>query len=291
MDRPLPYPSFPAERHGPPWSASGGPVSAMDALIGRLLVEAGRAASSRFGAANATRKADGTPVTDADREAEAVLLAGLVAAFPEDGIEAEEGGLRAGGPRRWFVDPLDGTASFSEGLAYWGPCLAAVEGDRTLVGALWLPRIHEYYFFEAAQGAFRNGAPLPPLPPDDRAPDRLSVLYVPSRLHAGARIDWPGKLRCLGSVAAHLSLVAAGCGAAALVPSGWRPWDTAAGLALIHAVGGRAVLADGQPLDPARHAGLPFAAGAPAALRWLSAPGRIEPVARERAHPQHPPRT
>lgn len=290
MDRPLPYPSFPAERYDPPWSASGAPISAMDAVLGPLLLEAGAAVSRRFGAGTAHRKADGTPVTEADHEAQEILISGLAAAFPEDGVEAEEGGRRHGGPRRWFVDPIDGTASFSEGLAYWGPCVAALEDGATVVGALWLPRIREYYFFEAGAGAFRNGAALPPLATDGPDPGRLSVLYVPSRLHAGARVDWPGKLRCLGSVAAHLALVAAGCGLAALIPAGWQPWDTAAGLALIHAVGGRAVLANGQPFDPARHVGLPFAAGTPAALRWLSAPGRIELVTPERAHPQHPSR-
>lgn len=246
----------------------------MDAMLGPLLLRAGAEASARFGDPAVERKGDGTPVTGADHAAQALLVASLRDAFPEDGIRAEEDVAHEGGPRTWVIDPLDGTAAYSEGLAHWGPCLARLEGQEAQVGALWMPRIREYYYFERGLGAFRNGAPLPPLTARG-APGRLSVLYVPSRLHAGARLDWPGKLRCLGSIAAHLALVAAGCASAVLVPAGWQHWDTALGLALIEGVGGSAMLPDGQRLDLSRHGGLPFAAGAPDALAWLSAPGRI----------------
>ncbi len=285
MSSPLPYPRFDPERHPPPWSIGGRAASEADAFLGELLLLAGEEASGRFGDPSPLRKKDGTPVTTADRAAQDVLIAGLLARFPGDGIQAEEDVERAGGPRTWIIDPIDGTAAYSEGLAHWGPCVAALEGGRASLGALWMPRIREYYYFEAGLGAFRNGAPLPRLRPLG-APGRLSVLYVPSRLHAGARVDWPGKLRCLGSVAAHLCLVAAGCASATLVPAGWRLWDTALGLALIEAVGGSAVLPDGRPLDPALHVGLPFAAGTPEALAWLSEPGRIalsRPDPRDRA--------
>lgn len=279
---PLPYPRFPPERFAPPWSATGAPASALDALLAPLLMRAGEVAVSRFGAAQVRRKDDGTPVTDADLAAQAILLDGILAAFPRDGVEAEEDARREGGPRLWSIDPLDGTAAFSEGLAYWGPCVAALERDRVVAGALWLPRVREYYFLEAGLGAFRNGAPLNPLPKDPaREPCRLSVLYIPSRLHAGARLDWPGKARCLGSSAAHLALVAAGSAAAALVPPGWKRWDTALGLALIEAVGGGAMLPDGRALDPVAHEGQPFVVGDVGALSWLTTPGRLRPLTAE----------
>lgn len=274
----LPYPCFPPERHAAPWSASGGPVSPLDRVLGELLVRAGEAATRRFGAPTVTRKEDGTPVTDADTAAEALLVEGLRAAFPGDAVTAEEGGGHEGGRRLWVVDPLDGTAAFSEGLAHWGPVVAAIEGGEVVAGALYLPRLREYYFVERGGPAYRNGAPLPPLSQDGaRRPGSLSVLYVPSRMHAGATLDWPGKARCLGSVAAHLALVAAGSGAGALIPPGWRPWDTAAGLALIEAVGGRALTADGQPLHLLDHAGQAFVVGDAGAVAWLSQPGRVIP--------------
>lgn len=275
MNAPLPYPSFPPERFAPPWSATGAAVSELDATLGELLQAAGREATARFGSAGIIAKEDGTPVTSADHAAQELLVHGLGERFPEDGLMGEEDVSRAGGRRTWHIDPIDGTAAYSEGLAHWGPCVALTEEGQVQAGALWMPRIREYYFFEQGQGAFRNGAPLPQLG-SGLPPGRLSVLYVPSRLHAGARLSWPGKLRCLGSIAAHLALVAAGCASAVLVPAGWRLWDTALGLALIKAVGGSAVLPDGRPLDPVLHAGSPFAAGAQSALAWLSEPGHLE---------------
>lgn len=272
----LPYPRFPEESFAPPWSATGRPASALDALLGALLKRAGDLALSRFGAPMVERKADGTPVTNVDRDVEALIVAGLREAFPEDAVEAEEGGGCAGGARTWVVDPLDGTAAYSEGLAHWGPVVAAIEGGVVVAGAIYLPRLREYYFVERGLGAFRNGAPLPPLSRDaEAAPTSLSVLYVPSRLHAHAELRWPGKARCLGSLASHLALVAAGAAAGALIPAGWRAWDTAAGLALIEAVGGRALAVDGQPFDLHDHAGQAFVVGHAGAVAWLAKPGRV----------------
>lgn len=270
----VPYPTLPPDLYGPPWAATGQSCSALDAALGPLLVRAGQEALSRFGRSDATRKGDGSPVTEADAAAQDVLVAGLRALFPDDSILAEEGYALHQGPRTWMVDPLDGTAAFSEGLAHWGPVVARTQAGTADLAALYLPRLREYYYVERGVGAFRNGAPLPTLPQERRL-SRLSVLYVPSRLHAGANLDWPGKTRCLGSVGAHLALVAAGAGSAALIPPGWQAWDTAAGLALIEAVGGAAVLPDGTPLLPDAHAGLPFLAGELSALGWLTQPGRL----------------
>ena len=89
------------------------------------------------------------------------------------------------------------------------------------------------------------------------------------------RLHWPGKCRSLGSIAAHLALVAAGSASAALIPAGWQPWDTACGLALIHSVGARAETFSGQPLHIEQHIGQPFIAGLPSAVEWLRQPGRL----------------
>lgn len=248
-----------------------------------MLSEAGEALLERFDGpshdlSTVRRKRDGSPMTEADQAAERILAAALAAAFPADGIVGEETGRRAQGARTWVVDPLDGTASFTEGLAHWCATVARLDErpDGTLlpaVGAIWLPRLREYYFVESGLGAFRNGRPLPPLERPRLA--RYEVLFVPSRLHARARLDWRGKARSLGSIAAHLALVSAGAAVAALVPAGWHAWDGAAGLALIEAVGGRAALTDGSPLTLPLHEGRPFVAGAPAAVEYLLEPGRI----------------
>ncbi len=226
----------------------------------------------RFRLISATHKEDGSPVTEADRAAEAVLVAGISAAFPADGLRSEEGAARSGGRRCWFIDPIDGTSAFLEGLAYWGPTVGLVEGGESRFGALWLPRLGDYFHCEDGT-AWLNDIPLSRLV--DREPSRRQILYIPSRLHAHVRLDWPGKCRSLGSVASHLCMVAAGSAAAALIPSGWHPWDTAGGLALIQSVGAHAETFDGQPLDIERHAGQPFIAGLPSAIQWLRQPGRL----------------
>lgn len=258
-----------------PWTETGTPASPLDAALGPLLVAAGREAMSHFRRATRTLKPDNSVVTEADHASERVLVEGLAARFPADAILAEEGQARPGGPALWVVDPLDGTAAFTEGLAYWGPTAGRLLDGRVAAGALWLPRIGEYYFGELGVGAFRGGTRLPRTPWAGGRPGANDVLYVPSRLHAGAELDWPGKARCLGSVATHLCLVAAGAACGALIGPGWRRWDVAAGLALLHQVGGLARLPDGQDLDVGLHEGQAFMAGSPDATAWLAAPGRV----------------
>ena len=104
------------------------------------LMEAALAAAHAAGAAAlrhwradlaVERKADGSPVTAADREAERAARAWIEARFPTDGILGEElGEVRAGAARRWVLDPIDGTVSFVRGVPLWGSLVAVLEGER-----------------------------------------------------------------------------------------------------------------------------------------------------------------
>lgn len=236
-----------------------------------------------FGGGHPRRKTDGSWLTDADLAAEAVLLEAIHAGWPEDTILSEERGAIAGGPdARWVVDPLDGTSAFTEGLAHWGPAVARLVRDgadeRLDFGAIYLPRLGEHFHVEGGIGWF-NGAVLPPL--DATAIPR--VVYLPSAFHRHFNVEFAGKARCLGGTAAHLALVARGSALAAIVAPGWSIWDTAAGLALIESVGGRAIrLPQGglgpAPLDPFRDTGAAFVAGEATAVAELTAPGRIAPL-------------
>ena len=262
--------------NGPP-PLPGAPTSPLDATLRPLLSAAGASLRHHFGRVTAERKADGTAVSIADRAAEAILVAGLRAAFPHDAIRGEEGGgAGSDGAHTWYIDPLDGTAAFLEGLPTFCTVLARVDpAGQTTAGALYLPRVDEYFFFEAGQGAFHDGRPLPPLRPGRLGRD--AILNIPSRLHAHGTLDWPGKCRCLGSTAYHLALVATGAAAGALVGPGWMPWDTAAGFGLIRAAGGQIRQLDGSPLDLHADLGAPFIAGTPAAVDWLAGTGRLAP--------------
>lgn len=218
------------------------------------------------------RKADATLVTDADLAVERIVLAGLAKRFPRDAVRSEEqGGALIRGESGWVVDPIDGTSAFTEGLAHWGPTVARVGPSGVELGALVLPRTGEWFAVEGDR-AWANGVRLGPID-DQRSP---AVLYLPSRFHAHFRVDFRGKARCLGGTAAHLALIARGSARAAIVAPGWALWDTAAGLALINAVGGVALrLPDGLPLDPVADEGAPFVAGTPGTVAALVAPGRL----------------
>lgn len=104
-------------------------------------------------------KADGSPVTIADREAERVARDWLEARFPRDGILGEElGTTRPDAERRWILDPIDGTKTFVRGVPLWGTLVAAVEGDKVVAGAAYFPAIDEMLAAAPGAGAWWNGA-------------------------------------------------------------------------------------------------------------------------------------
>ena len=252
------------------------PLTGRGERIAALLRAAGDAALAYVGTVfEVRRKADESPVTDADLAAEAILIEGLRATWPDDRIVSEERGEIPGGGATWVVDPIDGTSAFTEGLAHWGPTVARIvegpDGPRVDAGALYLPRLDEHYHVEGGRG-WMNGVPMAPLA--SLSPNQ--VVYLPSGFHKGSTVTFAGKARCLGGTAAHLCLVARGAAVAVIVPPRWSIWDTAAGLSLIEALGGRAArLPDGAPLDPFRDTGLPFVTGFPDAVQALLQPERI----------------
>jgi histidinol phosphatase-like enzyme (inositol monophosphatase family) len=103
-------------------------------------------------------KADGSPVTQADRAAEAAARAWIEARFPEDGIVGEELGVsRPEARRRWILDPIDGTKSFVRGVPLWGSLVALVEGDVVLAGAVYIAAQQEMVAAARGEGCFWNG--------------------------------------------------------------------------------------------------------------------------------------
>ena len=73
----------------------------------------------RFRRVSSTQKDDGSPVTEADRAAEAIIVAGLQEAFPDDGLRGEEGAQRPGDGRCWYIDPIDGTTNFVHDFPFY----------------------------------------------------------------------------------------------------------------------------------------------------------------------------
>lgn len=104
-------------------------------------------------------KADGSPVTIADRSAEQGARDWIEQRFPHDGILGEELGLtRPKAPRRWVLDPIDGTKTYIRGVPLWGTLVGVCEGEQVLAGAAYFPAVGEMLAAASSAGCWWNGA-------------------------------------------------------------------------------------------------------------------------------------
>ena len=255
------------------------PVSDIDFhWLEGVVRRAGEIALRHFRRVTTVLKADNTVVTEADREVEALLRAALREAFPADGLLGEEMGSHRGHSGRvWAIDPIDGTAAYAIGLPVWGVSVGILQDWRPVAGLFYMPLLDELYL-SRGHDALVNGRPI--RVDNSGHIDRESFLCVTSTTHRKYRIDFVGKTRSLGSMAAHICYVARGTAVAALVG---RPalWDIAGALPLLRAAGGDLRRLSGQPLDLAAMADgskcpEPVLAGAPWALDYFAR--RIEVV-------------
>ncbi len=103
-------------------------------------------------------KADGTPVTVADRTAEQTIRKAIADRYPGDGIVGEEEGATEGsGRRRWIIDPIDGTQAFVRGVPLYSTLVAVEDQDGVAAGAIHLPALGETVFAGRGLGCFHNG--------------------------------------------------------------------------------------------------------------------------------------
>lgn len=104
-------------------------------------------------------KADGTPVTVADRAAEIAARDWIERLFPEDGILGEEfPDVRADARRRWILDPIDGTKSFVAEVPFWGTLIAVADGDEIIAGAAFFPATSELIVAANGCGCWLDGS-------------------------------------------------------------------------------------------------------------------------------------
>ncbi|HTL49723.1 MAG TPA: inositol monophosphatase family protein [Steroidobacteraceae bacterium] len=197
------------------------------------------------------QKDDGSPVTLADREAEAMIRERLLAApsGPLDILGEEEGLSGSGTRQRWTVDPIDGTRSFVRGIPLFGSMIAledTVDG-RALLGVIHLPMLDVTLAGAPGLGCTRNGVPLQ-LPESVAIGDTIiAVGDVAQFTEAGREEDFRRLTARHGYVRAYTdcfghSLVIAGQVGAMIDPA-LNPWDIRPTEALIEAAGGTAILA------------------------------------------------
>jgi myo-inositol-1(or 4)-monophosphatase len=198
------------------------------------------------GALRVEQKGPQDPVSIADRAAEALIVAGLGAAFPGDGFLGEEGGGQEAGKmadRLWVIDPIDGTANFVRGLSEFCVSLAYVEDGVPQIGVIYAPMSDELFAARRGRGATCNGVPMAVSGCGVLAEAMVGLSYsvaLPAGafLHVMDRMLAAGcEFRRPGSTALGLAYVAAG-----RLDAFWtartRSWDVLAGLVLVREAGG-----------------------------------------------------
>ncbi|CAA9426656.1 MAG: Histidinol-phosphatase [alternative form], partial [uncultured Phycisphaerae bacterium] len=105
-------------------------------------------------------KADDTPVTRADREAEQLIRDLIAERYPHHAVVGEEGGETAGDPdHKWIIDPIDGTKSFIHGVPMYGVMVGVEVRGEPAVGAVYLPGTDELVAAATGLGVTHNGRP------------------------------------------------------------------------------------------------------------------------------------
>ncbi len=104
-------------------------------------------------------KSDDTPVTIADREAEALIRTRIEQAYPRHIVIGEEGGQSGGGDEthRWIIDPIDGTRSFISGVPLFGVLIGLEIEGRVEVGVAYFPALDEMVAAATGCGCRLNG--------------------------------------------------------------------------------------------------------------------------------------
>jgi len=213
------------------------------------VVEAGDRALKRWGAVAAETKADSTLVTDVDRDVEAFLHERLRDACPGAGFVGEEAGRRlpASSNVTWVCDPIDGTTNFVAGLPHWCVSLALLEGNEAVLGVVYAPVLGLLYQSLAGEGATRNGAPIRVADSSTLQHEDLLCLST-NALKTLRTSGLLCRLRCLGSIALEMCLVADGRAIGA-VGIGEGIVDIAASACICAGAGAPTRYLDGAPLD------------------------------------------
>ena len=193
------------------------------------------------GSIDVETKADGSPVTEADKAAERYLREQISLAFPTDTIVGEEEDDREGtSGRTWIIDPIDGTKSFTRGVPLYGTLLAVVDEHGPAIGVIVLPALDEVVAAGRGLGCTHNGRPTSVNENDGTgAPyvmtSGLEYWEADSKIHTTLRDDMV--LRTWGDAYGY-SLVATGRADAMVDAAGVNLWDVAPMQVIIPEAGG-----------------------------------------------------
>ncbi|WP_066477080.1 MULTISPECIES: histidinol-phosphatase [unclassified Sphingomonas] len=214
-------------------------------------------------------KADQSPVTVADREAELAMRRLIVAERPMDGIVGEEHGVREGSSGRvWVLDPIDGTRAFIAGRPIFGTLIALIEDGWPLLGVIDQPILRERWLGAVGQPTLFNGRPAHSRRCAALAEALLATtspaLFDDGQLHAFEHLDAGVRSTVLGGDCYNYGAVASGW-IDIVVEAGLKLHDFAALVPVVEGAGGRMCDWAGDPLH-AGSTGEVIAAGDPARI-------------------------
>jgi inositol-phosphate phosphatase / L-galactose 1-phosphate phosphatase / histidinol-phosphatase len=241
------------------------------ALANRLADAAGEKIRPLFRAAYAHEaKADSSPVTEADRAAEAAIRAILDAECPTDAIIGEEFGEKEGTSGRcWVLDPIDGTISFMAGRPIFGTLIALLQDgfpvlgviDQCISGERWVGAIGEATILNGKPASTRRCRELADMVLASSGPqyfdDHSAEHFMALAAKTNRRTVWGGDCYNYGLLAAgHVDLV---------VETGLKLHDFAALVPVVEGAGGTICDWNGEPLHSGSE-GHVIALGDPARL-------------------------
>ncbi|PJF10036.1 3'(2'),5'-bisphosphate nucleotidase CysQ [Pseudorhodobacter sp. MZDSW-24AT] len=225
----------------------------------RLALEAGDKIMSVYESPDfeVKSKGDASPVTEADEAADAIISAGLCAAYPELVLiteeQAESHSLEAS--TFLIVDPLDGTKEFVQRRGDFTVNIAYVENGIPLRGVVYAPAKGRLFYTQADGRAVEETGPFakdsigPVTPLAVSAPDNGGLMVVASKSHRDAATDSyiaRYAVKDMTSAGSSLKFCLVATGEADLYPRLGRTmeWDTAAGDAVLRGAGGHVVRFD-----------------------------------------------
>ena len=226
--------------------------------IATIAREAGDAAMAVYRNNYTVRgKGDGSPVTEADERAEAVILERLAQLTPGIPVVSEEqaaaGSNPAFGARFWLVDPLDGTKEFIKRNGEFTINIALVDARRPMLGVVLAPALGRLYAGAHGRGArLEDAAGRRDIACRSVPPEGITVVASRSHGDADALDDFlvGRKVAAQTNAGSSLKFCLVAAGEADLYPRLGRTmeWDTAAGHAVLLAAGGSVTTLDGKDL-------------------------------------------
>lgn len=220
------------------------------AFVKALVTEAAELARTRAAGVAPQEKANLSYVTELDLELERLIRTRLGVQFPDDVLTGEEYAASGGsGPRRWSIDPIDGTGNLVHGLPMWAISIGLIDDGEPVLGVIALPPLRELYWAVKGQGAWKDGERLQVVDAD-AFHDQDNVCLGTNAMRTVDPRSLKGRLRDLGSACTEQVFLAANrlqCCAFL----GEQTHDVAAGAVIVREAGCGFATIDGRYLTAA----------------------------------------